>query len=211
MFKFKLSIVLGLISIAFAAPAQASIVFTLDQTASPGMIGPFGTVTLSQNGTNEVDVVVTLLNGTDFISSGNTNSHNGFAFNLDLNSSAYVINSLTSGFSYTAGQGRNVPWGYFTDLIECVSCNNGGSNPNPGPLTFNITDSAGINVSDLTKNLTGYYFSADVINQNVTGNVASGTMSPVPEPRTYAMLIAGLGMLGFLALRKSRGSAMNFA
>lgn len=202
MFKFNLSIILVLIAITFAAPAQASIVFTLDQTDVSGMIGPFGTVTLTQNGANEVDVNATLLNGTKFVNTGNTGTHNGFAFNLDLNSSAYVINNVTSGFSYTAGQGTNVPFGTFTDLIECVSCGNGGSNPNPGPLTFNITDSAGINLSDLIANASGYNFSADVINQGYTGNVASSTMSPVPEPRTYAMLLAGLALIGFTARRK---------
>ena len=30
--------------------------------------------------------------------------------------------------------------------------------------------------------------------------------SPVPEPETYAMMLAGLGLLGFAALRKSKGN-----
>jgi hypothetical protein len=38
---------------------------------------------------------------------------------------------------------------------------------------------------------------------SVTGNVAVGTSNtpPIPEPETYAMLLAGLGMLGFVARR----------
>jgi hypothetical protein len=36
-------------------------------------------------------------------------------------------------------------------------------------------------------------------------------VSPVPEPETYAMLLAGLGFIGFIARRKNRNSAMNFA
>ena len=36
--------------------------------------------------------------------------------------------------------------------------------------------------------------------------------SPVPEPQTYAMLLAGLGLVGFIARRrKNRNDAMNFA
>jgi hypothetical protein len=32
----------------------------------------------------------------------------------------------------------------------------------------------------------------------------AGTMNPVPEPETYAMLLAGLGLLGFAARRRTR-------
>ena len=32
------------------------------------------------------------------------------------------------------------------------------------------------------------------------------TLSPVPEPRTYAMLLAGLGLVGFTAFRRKRSN-----
>lgn len=35
--------------------------------------------------------------------------------------------------------------------------------------------------------------------------------SPIPEPKTYAMLIAGLGLIGFIAYRRNRLSGMAFA
>jgi len=35
-----------------------------------------------------------------------------------------------------------------------------------------------------------------------TGNVVIGTAAPVPEPESYAMLLAGLGLLGFMVPRK---------
>jgi type IV pilus assembly protein PilY1 len=34
------------------------------------------------------------------------------------------------------------------------------------------------------------------------GSVAGGVLTPVPEPETYAMLLAGLGLLGFAARRR---------
>jgi choice-of-anchor A domain-containing protein len=34
-----------------------------------------------------------------------------------------------------------------------------------------------------------------------------GFMAPVPEPETYAMLLAGLGMIGFMARRRQRAAA----
>lgn len=45
------------------------------------------------------------------------------------------------------------------------------------------------------------------IDGNVCGtstNTAVGVFQPVPEPSTYLMMFAGLGALGFIALRRSR-------
>ena len=49
--------------------------------------------------------------------------------------------------------------------------------------------------------------------QSVTATAASGAIlvSPVPEPETYAMLLAGLGLIGFIARRKGQNNSMNFA
>ena len=40
---------------------------------------------------------------------------------------------------------------------------------------------------------------------------STSVVSPVPEPHTYAMLLAGIGLIGFIARRKNRNGAMNFA
>ena len=39
------------------------------------------------------------------------------------------------------------------------------------------------------------------------GDIANGAVSHAPEPETYAMLLAGLGMLGFVARRRKRKAA----
>jgi hypothetical protein len=49
------------------------------------------------------------------------------------------------------------------------------------------------------------YFAADVLvtsgdNKGATG--AIGVTTAVPEPETYALLLAGLGMMGFMAKRR---------
>jgi len=36
----------------------------------------------------------------------------------------------------------------------------------------------------------------------IVSSIASVTVTPVPEPETYAMLLAGLGLVGFAARRK---------
>lgn len=41
---------------------------------------------------------------------------------------------------------------------------------------------------------------------NATPAFASPPVSPVPEPETYAMMLAGLGVLGFVARRKAKAN-----
>jgi len=55
-------------------------------------------------------------------------------------------------------------------------------------------------------NLTGCHSGGAVESFGFSG-VTYSTLQPVPEPDTYAMLLAGLGMIGFMARRKSRLSA----
>ena len=40
-----------------------------------------------------------------------------------------------------------------------------------------------------------------------SGNVSLTALSPVPEPETYAMMLAGLGMVGFAARRRKQNQA----
>ncbi|SEL62758.1 FxDxF family PEP-CTERM protein [Nitrosovibrio tenuis] len=49
-------------------------------------------------------------------------------------------------------------------------------------------------------------FSGPGLNDNFTlsGQLTSFTTSPVPEPETYAMLLAGLGLVGFIARRRKQ-------
>jgi hypothetical protein len=58
-------------------------------------------------------------------------------------------------------------------------------------------------------NANGYMFSSDVINMTTgeTGNVAS-LANPIPEPETYAMMLAGLGLMGFMARRRKYGKPL---
>jgi PEP-CTERM motif len=63
-------------------------------------------------------------------------------------------------------------------------------------LPFSMTESAAISL---------------VAGGSVTGFNESMTSSAVPEPSTWAMLVAGFGMLGFFGFRKSRKDRLNVA
>jgi hypothetical protein len=49
---------------------------------------------------------------------------------------------------------------------------------------------------------TGYY------NDNHGAFTASVTLAPVPEPETHAMMLAGIGLLGFAARRRRQKDAL---
>jgi hypothetical protein len=64
-----------------------------------------------------------------------------------------------------------------------------------------------------------YYMAADVLGipagtdgQTIGGSIGDasavvGTTSAVPEPETYAMMLAGLGLMGFVAMRRKQQAA----
>lgn len=90
-------------------------------------------------------------------------------------------------------------------------------------MAIKLTDSTGAttyamdNTMDASKALqlsanlasgTGYRF---LVTGDVTGNIGGGyagvlLAAPVPEANTYAMMLAGLGLVGFMARRNTRQS-----
>jgi hypothetical protein len=168
--------------------------------------GPYASVKVTENGTNDVNVLVTLQ--APSIGFVDTGGHTPFAFNL--NDAADSISVVTAGFGVgSAPPFPNPPFGDFTNGIVCTTppCGPGGSFPNAGPLSFNIHDGDGINLSSFVTNTAGWRFSADLLiagpNGNVTGAVANGTPA-IPEPETYAMMLVGFGLLGWVARRRKQ-------
>ncbi len=66
-----------------------------------------------------------------------------------------------------------------------------------------ITVPNGVGMTDLNSlvSLPGRTILTDATGINNQGQVAV-IGSPIPEPETYAMLLAGLGLLGFIARRR---------
>ena len=61
-------------------------------------------------------------------------------------------------------------------------------------------------------NTTGWNAKVGVGYANATGmgpyGITAQLTSPIPEPETYAMLLAGLGLMGFVARRRQRKLAI---
>ena len=112
-------------------------------------------------------------------------SGNGGSNVISLSSSGNVIFSLFS----LAEAGFGTVFGATGGTSSSLSFANGGV---PGSYTLTVAGSK-------TSLASGSY----------AGNV---TISPVPEPETYAMILAGLGLLGFAARRrKTNNFTGNFA
>jgi len=197
-----------------ANPASALTVFSLNQTQTSGLgSGPFGTVTLAQDGLNAVDVTVTLAAGYKFVETGGP--HDAFTFNLANLASYTVSDVVVTAAAGTAANkikpyvaitgGSNPSFGSFSGKLQCNGCGNGGSNAFATGLSFTV-NRAGIAESSFVANAAGYVFSADVLRTATGTTGAVGAMTtPVPEPETYALMLAGLAAVGFVARRRKSG------
>jgi hypothetical protein len=201
----RIRLVLAMIGLTSMLSANAdSITSSLDIISSPSIgSGSLGVVTVTQNSFDSVGFNVTLAPDTAFVSTGGP--HHAFAFNTNL-VTPYTIafnNPVNGMFVYSSGSGNNTPYGIFSGIIDCPGCGPGASNAYSGVLDFTITSASGIDLSNFIANSSGYFFSADVIGPSGgTGNIAANAVSPVPEPQTYAMILAGLGLIGLTARRR---------
>ncbi len=210
--KFALQLRSAAATLALAAatlPAAAQSVFTFDAT-DVAQFGPspYGTVTLTQNGAN-VDFKVDLRSDLNFLTTG---GHDVFAFNatgVALTDIVSIQDASTQTFMAIV-PGIDPPFGSFGFGIVCdTGCSNGGSAGGyPDPLTFTVNNAA---ISDFLGSkssggsLGGAYFAADVLvtsGANLGATGAVGVTTAVPEPETYALMLAGLGIMGFIAKRR---------
>jgi hypothetical protein len=190
-----------------SAPASAvSVSYYLDQSnigSAPYLDGQnFLQVTISDGAGGNIDFVVQTLAPL----SGNMGPSNygidSFGFNTTQNVLSSNISAPT-GWSLLTTQNQD-GFGNFTDVVNT----NQGAN-RADPLMFSITGILNDTPMDYVMLSTGnagegnVYFAAHVagFSTQVTSGYFGGS-APVPEADTYAMLLAGLGLVGFAARRR---------
>ena len=122
------------------------------------------------------------------------------------NAQEYYISSfdapLNSGDGTSAG---SITWNGPLNAIVCPSCYlvvKDGNN-SPKQFVFDISGWNGmetINLSGFWANTNGSISHVAIFNNQAPGG--GGSVAAIPEPETYAMLLAGLGLVGFAARRK---------
>jgi len=216
----KKSLLIGIAAIAAVAgtPASATVgtysLSVADPAAGLGS-GPYGTVTVTENGDGTLTFVETLLN--NFRIHGGNDNHDAFAFTISSDPNL-VVTDLTAGFTteqLTSGTGQSEPpFGTFQTAIVCGSaCGTGYNGGFSGELTFTLgrTDATALTLASLSSNTymgQQIYFTSDLVNSGgFTGNVGATLVNTpsVPEPATWAMMLIGFGATG-VAMRRSRGS-----
>jgi hypothetical protein len=198
-------------------PAKADVyTLSIANSGLGGGTGNWGTVSVTNGLTNQVNILVTLNNST-FASTGLLD----FAFSLGSISSATISNETVNGVSsnvflptgsQNAAQNHDDGFGYFGYYLDCGSgCPNGGGGSYTS-LGFTVT-ATGLTKDSFTLSLDkqgnlnspAVYFAADVYDQSSqkTGLVgAPDPGQPAPDGGTTALLLGmALSIGGFLKRR----------
>ena len=223
--KLALAPIAAAAMIAFSIPAVADTLYNINLgNASPGLgswIGPYGTANVSLLDSTHASIT--------FNSSQSSDGKyiylmgDGGSAAVNVNASSWSFTGLTgtylnSGFSggslEDGGAGNEDGFGSFNQTFN----NGGGFTQARNQISFGLTNTSGTwadSDSVLIGNVKGYSVAmhgfACALQPDgclaangaaFTGFGVNGPTPPVPEPETYAMMLAGLGLLGFVARRR---------
>jgi len=185
---------LSVASGAVGAHAQTNLLSDGDFEAFTGQVASGGYTTIHAPGTlgawtvggDSVDLI--------------RNAYGSIA-DVSVDLSGADAGSLSQSFMAQAGQSYTLSWDYFrndggTDLTVSFGGQNYVYTPPASVTTASLT------VTALTSGLQTVSFAGGHSNQGPVLDNVSLVVTAVPEPETYAMLLAGLGAVGFVARRR---------
>ncbi len=227
--RFAIPLIIGIsvIPVAQAATSNAIFAYSGGQTTQLVLNTTSGQVTLSQSSRGWWDqtgfhysgndnYIAGLCGSSDACNGGDITANNFFIF--DLSNFSGVATSATLHLSNENGNGfiSSSPsldysvWDVNTTFADVSADGTGrvdifndlGSGLNYGGRTMTAADNGVFVDIALNANALAY------INSNGGNTVAfGGTVGAVPEPETYAMLMAGLGLMGAVARRRKSKQA----
>jgi hypothetical protein len=155
-----------------AAPSVQAISFDFTQDYCTGGCGtaPFGTVTLTQNGSS-VDVLAHLNDPNAWVKTG-AGASQAFLFNgFDITLADITIDAHTPALAAASGPLHANGSGFWDFGINCPSCANGANGQFTGDILFHVANAL---VNDLIiANASGNIFAADIIGGNSNTGVVS--------------------------------------
>jgi len=160
-------------------------------------------------GANSFEAVLITINADNSITTVDTGQG---AYDSSEDTLVAVVNHSSSTLTSLQLSNTNI-FGFEGDGIASSTYLNKGTTWGPtgyeGPNTsFTITNKNS-GVVHFTNGLTtgqSAYFSLEEA-PNVVAAATVTNVSPVPEPESYAMMLAGLGLFGFVARRKNKSGA----
>lgn len=212
--KFPRSLAaLSLLAAFSSAPAHAVFSFDLvsPNTAISPYAGPYVTVNVSLINSTTANVTFTSL----------TNSGNIYlmgaagAVGVNVDAASWTLGTITgsnAGTGFTpgtysdGGAGNENGFGSFNQRIDSFD----GFTHSADTISFSLTNTSGTWASDaavLAPNSGGSLAAAHILVTTSPADasntaLATGYVASVPEADTYAMLLAGLGLVGFATRRK---------
>ncbi len=151
---------------------------------------------------------------------------------LGLSGSApHIVGSFTDYFNFSVVPSPNFDMSFsflsvnafqtsFTSISLYAAASPNGAGFSTGPavplalLYSNNTPGAGISLGNGPFQYTSGNYLLEVIGvSSATNSFYSGALTfnntaPIPEPETYAMMLAGLGLMGFVAQRRKQKQAV---
>ena len=205
---YLLSGLFGLFALV-AIPAKADT-YTFNTEHCSSACLPFtGTISVTQNGANDVFINVT---GSGFQFVNSAGGGDQFFFNI-IGDPTISIANLTAGWQLVSTTASSTDalggagWG-FDYALTCDfglnACGPGASNPRNPPLSFDVI-ATGLTPASFfdTDGASTVQFAADVLANGNTGLVGATRTSTVPEPISLSLVGGGLLVFGLFRKRFS--------